>query len=111
MLPKNTRLTRRDNVSRPITIRKYPLFSLRISRSVRGLASHSKVAVQVPSRQIKTAVGRNLVKRQARTVTKELIPSLPQGLILVFVFNKEAKTATFDTIKRLITDAIHEISI
>ena len=111
MLPKNTRLTRRDNVSRPITIRKYPLFSLRISRSVRGLASHSKVAVQVPSGQIKTAVGRNLVKRQARTVTKELIPSLPQGLILVFVFNKEAKTATFDTIKRLITDAIHEISI
>ena len=58
-----------------------------------------KTAFVVSSASAPLAVDRNRIKRRARVIVYKRHKSLPPGLVFMFVFNKQAKVASFEDLE------------
>ena len=83
--------------------------SLRVSlRKDQGKSAFSFV---IPSKVIKTAVGRNLLKRRGRQVIKKHLTKIKEGYFCAFFLKKELATLPFSVFEQEILDGLKKASL
>lgn len=77
--------------------------------SVRFVANRlpeSRVAFIVSTKTAKAAVVRNKLKRRMRVIVRSLLPRLVKGADIALTAKSEAKTMSFEDLKKSLTDLL-----
>lgn len=111
MLPKTHRLTR-DEVLKVVkngqSIGSFP-FSVKVLAA--DASQPSQFAFIVPSKSVKRAVDRNLVRRRARAVVEALLTGLKPGYKAAFFISAPALTLTQEELTQKIVFLLNKAKI
>ncbi len=96
MLPKKNRLTRKEvgDLFKDGKSTGSPSLALKFKTSTNKIPT--KISVSVPKKIARTAVKRNLLRRQAYTVLQKIITSLPEGFMGVVIFRQSPQNIAAD---------------
>ena len=111
MLPRKNRVKRKqfEALLKESFLRHIPYFSMRSKRNNASLPF--SFAVVVSKKVIKTAVGRNLIKRRVRAIVEELHHARKEewNTSIVLFLKKEGTTLSFKELKLQIQDVFRKI--
>ncbi|OGF82381.1 ribonuclease P protein component [Candidatus Giovannonibacteria bacterium RIFCSPLOWO2_01_FULL_46_13] len=105
MLPKPHRLSRKDDIEQIAKGRGVKKEALLLKFSKNGL-KESRFAFIIPSKKIKKATERNLVKRRARNIIRKNLKNIKGGSDILFIFSANALELDYAGLEKELLSAL-----